>query len=376
MNARAGADVDEVVRGAHGVLVMLHHDEAVAQIPEVFQRRQQLIVVPLVQPDGRLVQNIQHPHQAAANLGSQPDPLALAAGEGPGAAGQRQIAETHGLQKAQPGANFLQNAVGDQHLLLRQRQPIHPGKCILYGEGGELVDVLLPHRDRQGFLPQTAALTVRAGTLTHQLLQLFPAGIGLGLLIAALNVVADTLKGLLQNTLAPGLVVVQLQCLPLGAVEDDVFRLIAETVPRLRQGKLVLFAQSVEVHPGNAVPPNVVPAAGLNRPVQNGLSPVLDHEGGIGLQLVPQTGTGGAGAEGIVEGEHPGSQLLHGDTAILAGVVLGEGEVLFLPQKVDDHQSAGELGGGLHAVRQPLADVRSDDEPVHDDLDGVLFVLL
>ena len=261
-------------------------------------------------------------------------------------------------------------------MLLRQCQAVHPDKCILHGEGGELVDVLLPHRDRQGFLPQTAALTVRAGTLTHQLLQLFPAGIGLSLLIAALDVVADALKGLLQNTLAPGLVIVQLQCLPLGAVEDDVFRLIAETVPRLRQGKLVLFAQSIEVHPGNTVSPDIVPAAGLNRPVQNGLSPVLDHEGGVGLQLVPQTGTGGAGAEGIVEGEHPGGQLLHGDTAVLAGVVLGEGEILFLPQKVDDHQSAGELGGGLHAVRQPLADVRSDDEPVHDDLDGVLFVLL
>ena len=168
-------------------------------------------------------------------------------------------------------------------MLLRQCQAVHPDKCILHGEGGELVDVLLPHRDRQGFLPQTAALTVRAGTLAHQLLQLLPAGVGLGLLIAALDVVADALKGLLQNTLAPGLVIVQLQCLPLGAVENDVFRLIAEAVPRLRQGKLVLFAQSVEVHPGNTVPPDVVPAAGLNRPVQNGLFPVLHNEGRVGL---------------------------------------------------------------------------------------------
>ena len=55
VNTGAGADVDEVIGGAHGVLVMLHHDETVAQIPEVFQRCQQLIVVPLVQPDGRLV---------------------------------------------------------------------------------------------------------------------------------------------------------------------------------------------------------------------------------------------------------------------------------------------------------------------------------
>ena len=55
VNTGAGADVDEVIGGPHGVLVMLHHDETVAQIPEVFQRCQQLIVVPLVQPDGRLV---------------------------------------------------------------------------------------------------------------------------------------------------------------------------------------------------------------------------------------------------------------------------------------------------------------------------------
>ena len=283
MNTGAGADVDEVIGGPHGVLVMLHHDETVAQIPEVFQRRQQLIVVPLVQPDGRLVQNIQHPHQAATDLGGQPDPLALAAGQRSGTAAESQVAKAHGLQKAQPGADLLQNPIRDEHLLLRQRQAVHPDKCILHGEGGELVDVLLPHRDRQGFLPQTASLTVRAGTLAHQLLQLLPAGVGLGLLIAALDVVADALKGLLQNALAPGLVIVQLQCLPFGAIEDDVFRLIAETVPRLRQGKLVLFAQSVEVHPGNTVPPDVVPAAGLNRPVQNGLFPVLHNEGRVGL---------------------------------------------------------------------------------------------
>ena len=55
VNTGAGADVDEVIGGAHGVLVMLHHDETVAQIPEVFQRRQQLVIVPLVQSDGGLV---------------------------------------------------------------------------------------------------------------------------------------------------------------------------------------------------------------------------------------------------------------------------------------------------------------------------------
>ena len=52
---------------------MLDNDQGVAQIPQVLQRPQQLIVVPLVQTDGRLVQNIQHAHQGRTDLGSQPD---------------------------------------------------------------------------------------------------------------------------------------------------------------------------------------------------------------------------------------------------------------------------------------------------------------
>ena len=220
-----------------------------------------------MQTDGGLVQDIQHPHQAGADLGGQADPLALAAGEGPRAAAEGQIAQAHGLEEPQPGLDLLQDPVCDQVLLVRQLQPVHPLELVHHGHPGQGVDVLVPHGHRQGLLLQPLSLTGGTGALGHQLLQLPLAGIGLGLLVAALHVVADALKGLLQNALAPGLVVVQLQCLPLGAVEDDVFRLIAETVPRLRQGKLVLFAQSVEVHPGNAVPPNVVPAAGLNGPV-------------------------------------------------------------------------------------------------------------
>ena len=89
---------------------MLHHDEAVAQIPQILQGCQQFVVVPLVQANGGFVQNIQHSHKAAANLGGQPDALALAAGEGSGAAAEGQIPQSHRLQEAQPGTNFLQNA--------------------------------------------------------------------------------------------------------------------------------------------------------------------------------------------------------------------------------------------------------------------------
>ena len=47
VTARPGANVYNKIGGAHGVLVVLHHDQGVAQIPQMLQRSQQLIVVPL-----------------------------------------------------------------------------------------------------------------------------------------------------------------------------------------------------------------------------------------------------------------------------------------------------------------------------------------
>ena len=43
VDARAGADVDDVVGRAHGLLVVLHHDERVAQVPQALERVEQLV---------------------------------------------------------------------------------------------------------------------------------------------------------------------------------------------------------------------------------------------------------------------------------------------------------------------------------------------
>ena len=62
MDARAGTYVYNVVGGAHGVLVVLHHQQSVAQIPQVLEGFQQLVVVPLVKADRGLVEDIEHSH--------------------------------------------------------------------------------------------------------------------------------------------------------------------------------------------------------------------------------------------------------------------------------------------------------------------------
>src|SRR5438034_4883671 len=48
-------------------LVVLHDEHRVPQLLELAERREQPRVVPLVQPDGGLVQDVEHAHEPAAD---------------------------------------------------------------------------------------------------------------------------------------------------------------------------------------------------------------------------------------------------------------------------------------------------------------------
>ena len=64
MDARPRADVHDIIRRAHRVLVVLDHDQRIAEVAQTLERREQLVVVALVQTDGRLVEDIEDAHQA------------------------------------------------------------------------------------------------------------------------------------------------------------------------------------------------------------------------------------------------------------------------------------------------------------------------
>ena len=72
-------DIDDMVRRIHRVLVMLHHDERIPQVSQMLERRQEAVVVPLMQPDARLVQDIEHSHKPGADLRGKTDALCLTA---------------------------------------------------------------------------------------------------------------------------------------------------------------------------------------------------------------------------------------------------------------------------------------------------------
>ena len=152
MTARAGTDIYNKIGGAHGVLVVLDNDQGVAQIPQVLQRPQQLIVVPLVQTDGRLVQNIQHPHQGRTDLGGQPDTLALAAGKGSRRAGQGQIAQSHIRQELQAGLDLLDDLLGHHGHTALQTEVFHKFQLIPDAHAAKVHNADAAHRHRTGDL--------------------------------------------------------------------------------------------------------------------------------------------------------------------------------------------------------------------------------
>ena len=107
VHARTGADVDDVVGGAHGVFVVFDNDEGIAEVAQVLQRPQQLFVVALVQADGRLVQNVQDAREAAADLRGEADALCLAARKRAGAAREVEVGQPHAAQEVEARLDLL-----------------------------------------------------------------------------------------------------------------------------------------------------------------------------------------------------------------------------------------------------------------------------
>ena len=185
--AGAGAEVDDVVGGADRVLVVLDDDHGVAEVAEALQRRDQLRVVALVQPDRRLVEDVEHADQAGADLGREPDPLRLAAGQRRRRPLQRQVADPDRVEEAQP----LLDLADDQPAIARSvsvsSSALDPlerrrAESCVYSAIVEPAD-----RHREALRPQPGAAAGRAGLQGHQALDPLAGLLGVGVLVAALE---------------------------------------------------------------------------------------------------------------------------------------------------------------------------------------------
>ncbi len=353
MHARARADVDQVVGGTHHRLVVLYDDHRVADVAQVDQRTDQARVVGRMQADGRLVADVEHAHQAGADLGREANALRLAAGERRGAAVQRQVVEADFDEEVEAGANLLEHLVGDG-LLARVERRLGAGERrepllrLEDAQRGCLRDVLVADAHRARLWLEARALAGRAGHRRHVALELLAHVLGIGLFVAARQV-ADHALELRVPAVVVAVAALEAHADGVGvAVEDDVELLRRQ----LAHGRS--HAEAVAL--GDALKLSKVPTADRRRarPGHDGALGdaevlVRDDELGVDLHLDAETGAVRTGAVRAVEAEVARRQLAERDLVVGAPQVLGV-ETLVLALDRDAHDAGAELERGLDRV--------------------------
>ena len=99
MLAGTRSNVHNIVCRTHRILIMFHDNDRIAKITQMLQCSEQFVIIPLVQADTWLVQNISYPHQAGTDLCRKTDSLRFSSGQCSGSTGKRQVIQTYIHQK-------------------------------------------------------------------------------------------------------------------------------------------------------------------------------------------------------------------------------------------------------------------------------------
>ena len=321
--AGARPHVDQVVGRAHRALVVLHDEHRVAEVAQPLQRRDQPRVVALVQADRRLVEDVEHADERRADLGREPDPLRLAAAQRRGGALHRQVADADVVQEAQPLVYLAQDQPRDRPVLVGELQPVHPLDRPLGAERRELVDRDPADLHRARLRPQARALALRARPQRHVLLDLLPRPVGVGLLVAALEVRDDALERRHVGPLAAHPVAVgDVELVAVRAVQEEVAALLRQVLPRRVHVHLVALRDRLRdllVVRRRAGRPR------QDRPLVDRQRRVRHHEVRVDLHHRAEARAFRAGPVRRVERERAWLELRHRDPAVQAGEALGVG---------------------------------------------------
>ena len=375
------ADVDHVVGYPDRLLVVLDDQDGVAEVPQPHERLDEALVVALVEPDGGLIEDVQDPDQAAADLGGEPDALGLAARQAPGVAVQREVVEADVEEEAHPGLDLLEDRLGDHPVPFGQLEgPDHLGR-LRQGQRAQLVDVATIDGHPEGQRQQAGPVAHRAVHLTHVALDLLTRRVGLGLGVPALQVGDGAfVAGVVAAGAAVAVLVPDVHPLVAGAGEQQLAVLVRQLPPRgIDRDVVVLghgFDEALEVLAVAARPRG-------DGAVGQAEVGVGHDQLGVDLELGAEAVTGRAGAVRGVEREVAGGQLAVRGAAGGARQVLAEGQDLpfLVPEaravagdQLDLRRAVGELQGRLQRVGQAALDAVAEHQPVDDDLDGVHLV--
>ena len=239
---------DEVVGVEHGVLVVFHHDDRVADVAQLLERLDEALVVALVQADAGLVEDIEDACQLRANLRGQTDALRLAARQRRRGTVHAEVVDADVEEEMHALVDFSQNLLGNIVLSLGEfaGQLVDP---LAEAEGvhvGHLGDVFAVDAEPLRLFLESGAAADGAGHVVHE--RAGPAGDGGGglFVVLALDEVDDALEVDLVGRGDAEALAFHLEGL-VGAVEDDVEGFVGDVFQRRVEGEAVFQAYGLQL---------------------------------------------------------------------------------------------------------------------------------
>ena len=337
-----------------------------------------------MQADRRLVEDVQHADERRPDLRREPDALRFAARERRRGPREIEIAEPDVREEAEPCAHFLENLRRDQFFTRRGREVLEECFRFFDGHRRDGRDVLAVDGHGQRLRLQTRALARFARRRRHELFDLFFDVVRRRVAVPPLQVVDDAFELRFVGPRVPALRLVRELLFPVRAVEDrldEIRRHLVDGRRHLdapRPHQLLDLLHVVRVHR------RILAAAERLRPRDDRAAfdrfrPVRHHLPRVDLDLHAETRTVRTRAVRRVEREESRRELLEREPAIHARERFRERELArrrALALRDDRDDTAREPQRRLDRIGQALADVGLHHEPVDDDLDRVLLLLV
>ena len=367
MHAGARPHVDHVVGGEDRVAVVLHHHHRVTEVAELAEGGEETRVVALVEADRRLVQDVEHADQLRADLGREPDALALATRERRRAAIERQVIEPDVDQEAEARQDLLHDRARDLALGGRESEAAEEGERIADGKRRHLDDAPPPDAHEARLTAEPRALAGRAPPVAHQAFQLLPEPGGARLLLAAPAEREEARERPADGAAA----VLELDLLLPRALEQDGAHGRRQILEGRARAEAVLRREARE---HRLEPRQRAQHHGGERVGERRLGPG-DDQRRIEAALDAEPAARRAGAVRAVEGEEARRELRVGDAARRAGVPFAEEERARRRgaglHHLDQRRAVAVPEGDRERVREARRHARAHDQAIDQHLDRV-----
>ena len=107
------SQIDHMLRPADRLLVVLDHHHGVPLVLQVPQGVEEQLIVPGVQTDGGLIEDVAHPPQIGSQLGGQTDALRLPTAQRGSGPVEGQIGQADLTEKVEAGSQLRQDIPGN-----------------------------------------------------------------------------------------------------------------------------------------------------------------------------------------------------------------------------------------------------------------------